>query len=314
MSRDPILLLSLMPRCGSNFLEALLGLHPHCRKSRVPEDFFLANGATLLRFCRTLTESWEQLIGGEGELAACLGEALLRFAEPAEAAAEGPCRLLLRSPTSEGLDAAAALFSRARIVLLVRDGPATVESGRRSFGWWYEEAMLTWRDSARRALAFLGNGAGRCLLVRFEDLAAAPVCEMAKILGFLALDEALYPFDRVADVPVLGSSSFGRDAGQPVHWDPVPKGPGFDPLRRAVAWPRRRLKRFSWLAGPELRRFGYETTALGGFDKAANVALDLWHLGRRIVVRLAVLRHARPAVFGDRQRRYLSWRHIRIVT
>src|ERR1051326_7073221 len=130
----PILLLAACPRCGTNYLEALLLLHPHCRQSRVPEDFFLANSATLLRFCRSLVESWEEPRGGVAQVAAYLGAGLLRFAGAGEAV-QGRQRLLLRSPTSEGITAVTALFPEARIVALVRDGPATVESGRRSFGW-----------------------------------------------------------------------------------------------------------------------------------------------------------------------------------
>jgi len=57
--RNPIILLSVCPRSGSNYLEALLSLHLHCRKSRLPEDFFLANSETLLNFCRSVAESWD---------------------------------------------------------------------------------------------------------------------------------------------------------------------------------------------------------------------------------------------------------------
>jgi protein-tyrosine sulfotransferase len=207
------------------------------------------------------------------------------------------------------------LFPDASILVLVRDGPATVESGRRSFGWWYEEAMLTWRKSARRILSFIAaNGIGRCRLVRFEDLAADAVGEMAKILRFLGLDENNYPFSEVTEVPVLGSSSFARRKGEPVHWRPVPKAASFDPMARAQSWPRRRLKRFSWLAGRELRAFGYAAQSLSPIDRTVNAALDVWHAVRRVIVRISVLRHAQPHLFTDRQRRYLSWRHIRIVT
>jgi hypothetical protein len=312
---EPILLLSACPRCGSNYLQALLALHPHCRKARVPEDFFLANSATLLRFCQSVVDSWEDPLDGVAGLAAHLGVGMLRFAEPVTEEVGGAQRLVLRSPTSEGIEAVAALFPTARVIALVRDGPATVESGRRSFGWWYEDAMLTWRESAERILSFLASSEGhRCCLVRFEDLVAAPAAEMAKILRFLRLDATAYPFGRVDEVPVLGSSSFGRARGQPVHWEPVPKSPSFDPMARAQAWPRHRLKRFAWLAGAELRGLGYATPPLSPLDRLANITLDLWHAVRRAIVRLAVSRHADPIVFDDRRRRYLSWRRVRIVT
>lgn len=317
VSGGPIVLLSACPRCGSNYLQALIALHPHCRTSRVAEDFFLANGAILLRFCQSVVESWDDPVADVSCLAAHLGAGLLRFAQPSEDDSEGvsPNRLLLRSPTSEGIEATAALFQDANLVVLVRDGPATVESGRRSFGWWYEEAMLAWRKSVRRILSFMGGGEGhRCHLVRFEDLVATPAREIAKVLSFVGLDSAIYPFDRIDEIPVLGSSAFGREEGETVHWRPVPTAPSFDPLARAAAWPRYRHKRFSWLAGAELSQLGYHAEPLSRFDHVVNTALDVWHATRRIVVRIAVLRHAAPRLFSDRQRKYLSWRHVRIVT
>jgi hypothetical protein len=82
----PIILLSACPRSGSNYLENLLSLHPHCRKSKVPEDFFLANSETLLNFCRSVADSWDdwwlQRLGGPSRLAMHIGTALLRFADP----------------------------------------------------------------------------------------------------------------------------------------------------------------------------------------------------------------------------------------
>src|SRR6201987_2025 len=72
-SNNPIILLSACPRSGSNYLEALLSLHPQCRKSRFPEDFFLANSETLLSFCRSVADSWDDWwsprLGGPSQLA-----------------------------------------------------------------------------------------------------------------------------------------------------------------------------------------------------------------------------------------------------
>src|SRR6516162_3478795 len=144
---NPIILLSACPRSGSNYLENLLSLHPQCRKSKVPEDFFLANSETLLNFCRSVADSWDDWwlprLGGPSRLAMHIGAALLRFADPdpEEDGSVSDFRLMLRSPTTEGIASATTLFPNARVLVLIRDGPATVESGRRSFGWPYEEAM-----------------------------------------------------------------------------------------------------------------------------------------------------------------------------
>jgi len=316
-SNNPIILLSACPRSGSNYLEALLSLHPQCRKSRFPEDFFLANSETLLQFCRSVADSWDDWwrprLRGPSGLAAHIGTALLRFADldPEEQGPVSDCRLMLRSPTTEGITAATTLFPNAHVVVLVRDGPATVESGRRSFGWPYEEAMLAWRHSVRHILSFLAGVDGRhCLLIRFEDLAADPAREVTRVIDFLGLDPMLYPFDRVDEIPVLGSSSFGRSNGERVHWDPIPKDPSFDPLTRARSWPRRRLRRFAWLAGEEQRRLGYPVHPVSPIGYVGNVVLDVVYGSCRAAIQIALLPLREPRLFSDRRRRYLSWRKM----
>jgi hypothetical protein len=246
-------------------------------------------------------------------LATHIGTALLRFAElgPEEEGPIGDFRLVLRSPTTEGIATITTLFPNARVLILVRDGPATVESGRRSFGWPYEEAMLAWRQSVRRVLSFLASADGpRCRLIRFEDLTADPAREIARAIAFLGLDPALYPFDRVDEVPVFGSSSFGRTDGEGVHWRPVPKDSSFDPLARAQSWPANRRARFAWLAGAEQRKLGYLVHPLLPMGRVWNVVLDGIYGVRRIAIQIALLPLREPRLFSDRRRRYLSWRRM----
>jgi protein-tyrosine sulfotransferase len=314
---NPIVLLSVCPRSGSNYLEALLSLHPQCRKSRFPEDFFLANSETLLQFCRSVAESWDDWwrprLGGPSRLAAHIGGALLRFADP-DPGNEGlvsDYRVMLRAPTIDGVETVTALFPNAHLMVLVRDGPATVESGRKSFGWPYEDAILAWRQSVRRTLVFLAGADGRrCRLIRFEDLVADPAREMVRAIDFLGLDPELYPFSRIDEIPVFGSSSFGRAPGEGVHWRPVPKDASFDPLARARSWPRRRLERFAWLAGAEQRRIGYCVPPSASRHWIRNIMLDCLYGACRAAIQIVLLPLREPRIFSDRRRRYLSWRRM----
>src|SRR5262249_14435518 len=216
-----------------------------------------------------------------------------------------------RSPTTEGITAATTLFPSAHVVVLVRDGPATVESGHRSFSWPYEEAMLAWRHSVRRVLSFLASVDGRrCLLIRFEDLAADPAREIARVVDFLGLDPALYPFNRVDEIPVFGSSTFGRANGEGVHWRPVPKDPSFDPLARAESWPPRRFARFAWLAGAEHRKLGDLVHPMSPRVRGWKGRVEGVYGACRIAIQIALLPLRELRVFSDRRRRYFSWRRM----
>ena len=140
---NPIILLSVCPRSGSNYLEKLLLLHPQCRQSKVPEDFFLANSETLLNFCRSVAESWDdwwlRRLGGASRLAMHIGTALLRFADPGleQEGRVGDFRLVLRSPTTEGIATAATLFPDARVVVPLSSGalPALAAGAPRCAGF-----------------------------------------------------------------------------------------------------------------------------------------------------------------------------------
>jgi hypothetical protein len=316
-SRRPIILLSPLPRSGTNYLSALLALHPDCLQSRIPEDFFLANSALLIRYCDSVADSWDKWwrprLGGLPQLARSVGAALLNFADPdPQREASSDARLLLRSPTIEGIDAASLLFPDAHILILVRSGPETVESGHRSFGWGYDDAIRAWRRSARRLLSFIENADPlRCRLVRFEDLVTDPTREISGILRFLEFDDTQYPFDRIDSVPVLGSSSFGRIDGEPVHWRPVPKTDEFDPLSRAQGWPSRRQRRSIWVGGAEQGRLGYPVQPLSITDRLLNVTLDVAHGLRRVVLCVARSVQCRPRLLSDRQGLCMTWRHIR---
>jgi hypothetical protein len=160
-------------------------------------------------------------------------------------------------------------------------------------------------------LSFLAGVDGRrCLLIRFEDLAADPAREIARVIAFLGLDPALYPFNRLDETPVFGSSSFGRADGEGVHWRPVPKDSSFDPLARAQSWPAHRLARFAWLAGAEQRKLGYLVHPLSPKGRVWNVVLDGIYGARRVAIQIALLPLREPRVFSDWRRRYLSWRKM----
>jgi hypothetical protein len=312
----PIILLSVMPRSGTNYLSALIALHPDCRPSRIPEDFFLANSSLLIRFCGSVAESWDEWwqsrLGGLPQLARNLGEALLKFADPGLQGEMGPdTRLVLRSPTLEGVESASTLFPEAQLLILVRDAPDTVESGRRSFGWGYDDGIRAWTRSVRSLLSFTDRSDPRyCCLVHFEDLVSDPVREIDRIIEFLQLDETQYPFQQINSIPILGSSSFGRIDGEPVHWRPVPKTDDFDPLSRAKGWPLRRQKRAAWLGAAERARLGYPVLQLSIVDKLLNVALDIGHGVRRAARCIDRCLRCRPRLLRGRQGLCLMWRHV----
>jgi hypothetical protein len=95
------------------------------------------------------------------------------------------------------------------------------------------------------------------MLVRYEDLVRDVKGSMARILRFVGLDEDAFDFQAAADLPIRGSSWYFGPGRTSVHWAPVQKGPEFDPTERWSSWTPEMHERFEWIAGSQLRAFGY---------------------------------------------------------
>jgi hypothetical protein len=282
-SAAPIFILGLMPRTGTHFLGNLLCLHPDCDKSALAEDALTANAHVLARYAERLQHAWTTSMNGDfaaerDELLACLGEGLIeflhrtrrkalearaaRFNQPLDAELDGK-RLVTKSPMVTNLALFFRLFPGAPLLVIVRNGPDTVESYMRSFAATreladYEPVMQRWATGAQTILRLRDEAreGQRWLIVRYEDLHQTTARELRRVLAFLELDAARYDFAALENVPVVGSSVFKRGAGA-VHWLPARKTAEFDPLARAGRWPRELRARFQEIAGEVSGQLGY---------------------------------------------------------
>jgi hypothetical protein len=182
-------------------------------------------------------------------------------------------RLLTKSPSVRHLDRFFTFFPSARLVILVRDGRSVAQSAMDTFGWSFDRACREWSAAAQSIHRFQqdqSNRAERWRLVRYEDLVDDPEGHLRSLFAFLDLDSDRYDFHAARNLPVRGSSAFGRKDGQ-VHWDSVAKDASFAPKERWRSWPAHRQERFQWLAGEWLAYFGYPD-ARGRFSSAASFA------------------------------------------
>src|SRR4029450_4223292 len=101
----------------------------------------------------------------------------------------------------------------------------------------------------------------------------------------------LFDFGRAAGMPVRGSSVFFGPGRQSVHWDPVEKTSEFDPKQRGRSWGPDMLERFEWIAGEQLRYFGYPTqfTPIHARSSVVKHRARDWTWRRRLALRLFTL-------------------------
>ena len=253
-------ILGVMPRSGTNYLERLLCAHPGCEASGAPREWpALACADAIRPFEAALAR---RHASNDGPPYLWLAYALagqlnaLRAASRAEA-------IVLKDPHVRHLGLLDAVMPREKAVLVLRDGRRVIDSTLRTWpprrlGRTFEDLCLEWAAAATAALDHAERASPEAVrLLRYEDAAADPAGVARGLLEWLGLDPCGLPAGLVEETPVLGSSTHSRDASGAVGWAPVERPEGFDPARRPVEWPRRRERVFARICGPAQARAGY---------------------------------------------------------
>ncbi|MGB0749300.1 MAG: sulfotransferase family protein [Magnetospiraceae bacterium] len=288
MGQPPILILGLTHRSGTNYLADLVSAHPGCtRPSGLGEDFLLMHSHLLSSYVDRTLGSWQpEWKSGdkdkifEAAFADALGGFLNRIAD------EDDKRVVVKTPSTRNIANFYRFFPDAHLLIIVRDGRATLESGMRSFGWSFEQGLVNWTRNATLINRFLAQGGDRHKLVRYEDLFTDNQKVLTEIFEFLGLPVADYAFDGAANLAVRGSSELTQSDTSDLHWTPVKKSKDFDPLSRAAHWTDAQKKRFDWVAGDAARQLGYAVEAsIGPSDRWKNTLMDAkralgWRLRR----------------------------------
>jgi hypothetical protein len=255
----PVFLLGIMHRSGTNFLAQLLEQHPRIGRGPVPEDFLVAKMSVLELYLHRVIGEWNPRWSVDDraeDLRKALGAGISAFA--ILQAARDDTYALARTPSVGGLSFVRRFLPDAHLIILVRDGRAVVESGRRSFGWNFDDAARRWDSSARMIRSFISEDTNpaRTIVVRYEDLVSRTDEEVGRVLGFLDLNPAELSDAALANTPVIGSSDLKSAGDDAVHWEPA-HIEDFRPLERFAAWTKSEHVRFDWLAGEMLEAFGY---------------------------------------------------------
>ncbi len=259
---QPIFVLGIMRRSGTNFLQDLLALHPDCTTtSNLSEDFVISELRRLATYVDKVSSHWNTKWNVEGfdrNLTRAMGNSLLTFLNGGRR--DQSCRLVTKTPSVQSLPFFPEFFPQAHAVIIVRQGESSIESGMRSFNWPFHWATKAWTRGAETIAAFAESNSGpgaNHIVVRYEDLYSDTEAELRRIFTRVNLDPAKYDFKAALNLPVRGSSMIRHEGGQPVHWKPVEKSADFNPLKRATAWSPWQRAQFAWLAGRSAEKLGY---------------------------------------------------------
>lgn len=310
---EPVFLLGVAPRSGTNYLEDLLAVHPDCGIG-IPlrEDHLLAHAQPLIRYVDSVTSTWTTKPrwgfqpGHAADLARSVGSGIIdflvsqvdgrrRLTTPPdtlpgidEAFKLEPRYLIAKTPRPTNLEHFHRLFPDSPLLLLVRDGRAVTESSMRSWGYSFDRAVQEWVTGARRLVDYLDTAdSSKHLFLRYEDILDDPERELGRIFGYLDLDASVYDFGKALKRPVRGSSTVKPDQSgtERVSWEPVAPPSDFDPRERFSSWSDEQHARFNHLAGVLSVRLGYPLVEVeeSSADRARHLLRDAAMHGRTAV-------------------------------
>jgi protein-tyrosine sulfotransferase len=255
-----VIIHGIMPRSGTVYVGELLRLHPDLQA--YPRDLFEAPmlqvsdaiNRVQRRFLRAYRHNSDKI--SDDEFLALFATAFIAhlYSEVPEES-----RILLKVPGVHYLHRFFKAFPLENLLVVIRDGRDVVESTRRTWPQLgFPSICRRWRRSADMVLAcdkhFAKKESGYWL-ARFEDAVNDPVAFVREVCIRFNLDESTYPFGKISDIPVRGSSSLGVQKS--VTWNPIEKPTTFTPERRWVNWSRRKKRIFKRIAGRALIDLGY---------------------------------------------------------
>ena len=244
----------------------------------------------LARFSDTVSGEWDREWNVDDQaftdLDVALGNGLTGFLEDRCKSA----RVISKTPRVTNLGLFYRFFPESKLLILVRDGRSIVESGVRTFAWSKEAAIHSVAEAARAILEFRESQAAdrtRYRILRYEDLWQDTEGRLRELFAFLELDSENYDWQTALALPVRGSSDLKAHEDSAVHWDPVERDPGFDPLSRFAKWSDAMHGRYNRIAGASMEKFGYRVKQVKAptvLQQAQNVLLDAaWSL--RVLLR-----------------------------
>lgn len=259
-SAEIAFILGITPRSGTNYLQSLLCLHPTCKPSPVPEDYFADCSNHLQNLQNSLETKWKSSWGKhldwkEFDTLPWLGDGLSRML-----LRNSPEKniTVAKTPNPNGAQNLKRIFPLSKIIFLVRDGRDAVESASRGIGWTIENAARRWVEGAKKIREATVQNDRRSIVVRYEDLVEKSEETLRSVFAFLGLAVDLYDFNQARSLPVRGSSTFGRSNDSKLNWNPVASDQSFKPIGQWQGWNRETEAKFWTIAGQEMTSLGYQ--------------------------------------------------------
>jgi protein-tyrosine sulfotransferase len=257
--RPPAIMLhGVMRRSGTNFVHDLLNLHPDLcgNPGEIYEAPFLASSHLLTNAQEVFLSGYQRNrdIFSSSDFLPLFGAAFIAYLY--SVASDGQ-QVLVKIPGVERIWDFRHVFPNEKLVVLQRDGRDLIASTIKTWpNTDFKTACRRWHRSQQLILKFGSSPEYRNIrFVKFEEAVTDPKAFAKKLLADLDIDDTRYPYDKVHQLPVKGSSEHKVDGK--MSWKAIKKPKSFNPIGRWTQWTDRQKRIFKQICGETLIQSGY---------------------------------------------------------
>jgi protein-tyrosine sulfotransferase len=259
--RPAIFIHGIMPRSGTVYAGELLRLHPDL--NAYPNNIWEFPALTLTEDILKLQAKFMEGYRinrdkfEKEDFLSLFGSALLSYLHDAVPSNQ---RVLVKMPSVQYLNYFFSMFPYENLLILLRDGRDLVHSTIRTWKQLnFVQVCLRWNRSAQMVKTplrqFEERDQGGYWVAKYEDALREPAGFVREACRRFKLDENRYPFDRIGEIRVIGSSKLEK-AGE-VSWQHLEKPKDFKPTEYWSRWSVARKLVFKAIAGGSLIDLDY---------------------------------------------------------
>jgi protein-tyrosine sulfotransferase len=274
--KPAVIIQGIMPRSGTVYAGELMRLHPdlHAYPYQLWEFPALMLTGDVLNLQKRFLLNYKKNIGklGEQDFLPIFGAAMMGYLHAPTPADK---RVLIKMPGVQYLSHFFTMFPYENLLILIRDGRDLIHSTLKTWPRLnFPQVCLRWNRSARVILSTtqalessshlppesggIKGGTGRYWLGKYEDALNDPVWFVQNACPHLGLNPATYPYDKIDEVRVIGSSKLTKVKGN-VDWQQHQAKPkDFNPTAYWQKWSPAQKLIFKAIAGRSLIALGYE--------------------------------------------------------
>ena len=261
IDRGPAIIIhATLPRSGSTFTSELLRLHTNITAypNKLWEVPFLECTGDILEFQKNFFRGYNQNINkiGENDFLPLFGSAFIAYLHSFVPKTQ---RILIKRPIVDFLNYFPSVFPYENLLLLIRDGRDVVSSTIKTWSdLKFSEVCERWEKSTKQSLAFHeqnSNNVCGYMMIKYEHIISDPLKFVKTACECFGLDQRKYPFEKINDILVYGSSSHKREGK--VSWEPIAKPNNFKTIGHWQEWSEDKKQTFKEIAGKTLMAAGY---------------------------------------------------------